>query len=684
MYANTEENINTVGVDADERTCEHGPVRGVKWKRTCTQKDILCEDEHANVREDEHLEYEDEYEHDPISVRIPPSDDPENEYATVRVPVTAPEADADADADAADLRLQLELQNSQMFTNPTASTPIPMQTPFSKPVQTLIQIQPQYQAERANRHEPYGRNNTNTEEKGDHGVSGEKTLALAGNQLTPSSTSIGVTVTAAGEDRETGKSADPLEENSININININTSELIKKLGGVFIWTKQDDQRLLQILERHPPVNKQRSNWDMVAQELNQLCESESASASASVLASSSSTKTPKECFQRWTLYLSPPPRNLHKRRFTVEEDAIIVHSVQSAHPSKPCWTDICKLLSANHGKSTQTQTHEQPHPQHQPQPQHQPHAPHRIRERWHNLLNPKLQKMPFTNEEDVKLYEGLREHGQKWTVISKDFFLDTRSDIQLKNRFRTVTFQQFYAKVSARAMEFEKRDRERLRLGLGACIVGADVDSDIDMDVDADAVVPVEVDIAMDMNVSKGQGIMTSVLRNGDDDTGMEGHVPMDANRSLTDTNRKLVDDLNRGTSLLNGTDAEVEADTNVRIDADKNSIHVDDVNPGESGNGPVIANHIAKRLKRSLAAQIQGEDVPKPPPGKYFTPIGAAQILSRIGKSERRTVMRTWIDRNYVPVNLTSLYRTLGRYNSGKTLKPRWYCEGRMKSAG
>ena len=83
-----------------------------------------------------------------------------------------------------------------------------------------------------------------------------------------------------------------------------------------------------------------------------------------------------------------------------------------------------------------------------------------------------------------------------------------------------------------------------------------------------------------MDMNVSKGQGIMTSVLRNGDDDTGMEGHAPMDANRSLTDTNRKLVDDLNRGTSLLNGTDAEVEADMNVRIDANKNSIHVDDVN--------------------------------------------------------------------------------------------------------
>ena len=127
-----------------------------------------------------------------------------------------------------------------------------------------------------------------------------------------------------------------------------------------------------------------------------------------------------------------------------------------------------------------------------------------------------------------------------------------------------------------------------------------------------------------------------------------------------MTDTNRNLVNDLNRSTSILqNGTDAEVEVDTNLRIDANKNSINAGDVNPGESGNGPVIANHIiAKRLKRSLAAQIQGADVPKAPPGKYFTPIGAAQILSRIGKSERRIVMRgTWIDRNYVHVNLMSL---------------------------
>jgi len=31
-------------------------------------------------------------------------------------------------------------------------------------------------------------------------------------------------------------------------------------------------------------------------------------------------------------------------------------------------------------------------------------------------------------------------------------------------------------------------------------------------------------------------------------------------------------------------------------------------------------------------------------------------------------------------VPVNLTSLYRALGRYNNGLKLKPRWYCEGRL----
>ena len=182
---------------------------------------------------------------------------------------------------------------------------------------------------------------------------------------------------------------------------------------------------------------------------------------------SNNQTKSAKECFQRWTCYLSPPRKNLNKRRFTIEEDAIIFHAVQIAHPAKPCWTDICKALSS---LSDSSQTSQRP-------PctdtdagagadAREEHDPHRIRERWHNILNPKLNRMPFSKVEDVKLYEGLREHGQKWTLISKDFFDATRSDIQLKNRFKTLAFQQFYAKVSARVLEQQKMERIRARVG--------------------------------------------------------------------------------------------------------------------------------------------------------------------------------------------------------------------------
>jgi hypothetical protein len=329
-------------------------------------------------------------------------------------------------------------------------------------------------------------------------------------------------------------------------------------------------------------------------------------------------TKSAKECFQRWTCYLSPPRKNLNKRRFTIEEDAIIFHAVQIAHPAKPCWTDICKALSSLSDASQSSERPPRADADADPDAKEE-HDPHRIRERWHNILNPKLNRMPFSKAEDVKLYEGLREHGQKWTLISKDFFDATRSDIQLKNRFKTLAFQQFYAKVSARVLQQQKMERIRARVG------------------------------------GNGSGGLSEGLDRQAQD------LESNANDSTVRGASEIVDDVQ-----MQQQQQQSEQDQNAK----------------QIGDSIDNQNAIAERLQKSLAAQIQGEDVPKPPPGQYFTPMGAAQILSRIGKSERRTVMKVWIDRNYVPVNLTSLYRTLGRFNSGKKLKPRWYCEGRMKS--
>ena len=74
---------------------------------------------------------------------------------------------------------------------------------------------------------------------------------------------------------------------------------------------------------------------------------------------------------------------------------------------------------------------------------------------------------MPFSKHDDVKLYEGLKEYGQKWTIISKEFFMNQRSDIQLKNRFKTKSFQQFYNKVVNRAMDILRW--QKLNGGVGA-----------------------------------------------------------------------------------------------------------------------------------------------------------------------------------------------------------------------
>ena len=440
------------------------------------------------------------------------------------------------------------------------------------------------------------------------------------------------------------------------------------KLGGVFAWNEEDDERLSAIMTNFKVANK--NIWDDVAAQF----QFQSQFGNHKHL-----HKPPKECFQRWTWYLSPPRKNLSKKRFTVDEDAIIFYevtksqlsrgqgqgerlsnvssstnSISSPASSKPCWTNICKLISCS--------------------------EPHRVRERWHNILNPNINHMPFSSEDDVRLYEGLKEYGQKWTLISKEFFNDTRSDIQLKNRFKTKFFQQFYAKVVTRAMEHAKRKR----LGL------------MQINVTINAVVTdVNTNDLVNVNVNKVAGASDCHGNRADPaNSGAQGirqnSEPAEESDNVNSGNREVTNN-STPTGKLNVNDMEVEQPQQSHLPQVPPDKGEDEVSPiVNSPNQPVhetlqipietSAGPLAKRLKTSLAAQILNEDVPKPPPGKYFTPLGAAQILTTIGTSERRTVMKVWIERGYVPVNLTSLYRALGRYKNGLKLKPRWYCEGRL----
>lgn len=277
-----------------------------------------------------------------------------------------------------------------------------------------------------------------------------------------------------------------------------------------------------------------------------------------------------RECYRRWNLYLAPPRKNAKKRRFTAQDDAIIMNKVINCDIKKPCWVDIAKLVNESDGN--------------------------RIRERWNNILNPKINHLPFSKEEDVRLYEGLQECGPKWTSIGKKFFDSTRSDVQLKNRYKTVTFQQFYARVSTRVLKEEREKR------------------------------------------AKTSGTKSRSIDNRQSVIANKSHELTEVQISSCGFNEKST------------------------IDKSKED-----------------EQRLAKRLKVSTATKVLEEDIPRPPSGQIFTPLGASQILSRISKSERRSVMKEWIGKNYVPVNLTSLYRALERYRQGKNLKPKWYCEGR-----
>lgn len=112
-----------------------------------------------------------------------------------------------------------------------------------------------------------------------------------------------------------------------------------------------------------------------------------------------------KECYDRWTRFLKPGSR---KGQWTEAEDRVVFEAVSNS-PEDPFtrWSDLAQQLPGRVGKQ--------------------------VRDRWVNHLNPNINHLPFSKEDDLKLWEGHCALGKRWVEISAKHFNNTRSENHIK-----------------------------------------------------------------------------------------------------------------------------------------------------------------------------------------------------------------------------------------------------------
>jgi hypothetical protein len=121
--------------------------------------------------------------------------------------------------------------------------------------------------------------------------------------------------------------------------------------------------------------------------------------------------RTPQQIKLRWKETLNP---TINRKSWKADEDQIVRDWISDHGSGK--WSLIARKL--DNGRTAQ-----------------------QIRTRWQAVINPAINRHPWTMTEDMQLVELVEEHGRKWAYI-RNLLANGRTAVQLRGRYKTISAQ--------------------------------------------------------------------------------------------------------------------------------------------------------------------------------------------------------------------------------------------------